>query len=216
MAKTSKKKSNSRSARKEKTNKQPSNTSKETNKSKFVLSDSDISKIKDKTNELIFELEKRLKNPFLFREKNLIKSQIKDLKNFLETEQFYLLDSKLKSLEEIQDKERKEIQEEEKLSKQKVKKEKKIKSFSDFSKALKEFDYWPLFSRIKRINNNYDGSEKNKRIALVISVFVLLVIISLIGLLLILNVIPYLITADTQRFGPLLIFVIPIVVLFFV
>lgn len=218
MAKPNKKKSNSRSARKEKNSKQglTNNSTKEVSKNKFVLTDDDIAKIKDKTNALIVELEKRAKKPFLFKEKNLIKSQINDLKNFLETEQYYLLDSKLKSLEELQNEEKREIEEEEKNSKVRVKKERKIKSFADMSKAFKEFEYWPLYSRIKKINSNYDGFEKNKRISLVIGIFVLLFVVAIIGLLLILNVIPYLITGDQQRFGPLLIFVIPIVLMFFV
>ena len=210
MASKNKKKSNSRSARKEKgTNKA---TIKKENK--FALNDSDIEKIKTKTNEFISELEKRSKNPFLFSKKSLIKSQIADLKICLENEEYYLLDSKIKAFDEMVKKEKIEFEEEN----QKVKKnkEKESKPKKSLSEKIKAFDSWPLYSRIKRILNNYDGKEKTQRLILVIGVFVLFLIVALIGLLLVLNIIPYDIAGDQQRIGPLVCLVVPLVCLIFV
>ncbi|MDE7075219.1 MAG: hypothetical protein K2O21_01110 [Malacoplasma sp.] len=211
MASKNKKKSNSRSARKEKGNSNKVVSKKE---NKFALSDSDIENIKIKTNQFISELEKRSKNPFLFTKKNLIKSQIADLKICLENEEYYLLDSKIKAFDEMVKKEKKEFEEEnQKVTKNTEKEPKPKKSLKE---TIKTFDSWPLYSRIKRILNNYDGKERTQRLILVGCVFSLLLIVALIGLLLVLNVIPYDIGGDQQRIGPLVCLVIPLVCLIFV
>ncbi len=209
MAKN-KKKSNSRSSRKEKGNNKT--TAKKENK--FVLSEQDIENIKNKTNEFISELEKRSKNPFLFNKRKLIKSQIVDLKICLENEEYYLLDSKIKAFDALEKKEKLELEKEnEKIEKNKKKEPKPKKSLSE---SIKNFDSWPLYSRIKRILNNYDGIERKQRLILVIAVFILFLIVALIGLLLVLNVIPYNIGGDQQRIGPLVCLVVPLVCLIFV
>ena len=140
MASKNKKKSNSRSARKEKGNSNKVVSKKE---NKFALSDSDIENIKIKTNQFISELEKRSKNPFLFTKKNLIKSQIADLKICLENEEYYLLDSKIKAFDEMVKKEKKEFEEEnQKVTKNTEKEPKPKKSLKE---TIKTFDSWPLY-----------------------------------------------------------------------
>ncbi|MDE5774738.1 MAG: hypothetical protein K2H51_00205, partial [Malacoplasma sp.] len=173
-----------------------------------------IENIKIKTNQFISGLEKRSKNPFLFTKKNLIKSQIADLKICLENEEYYLLDSKIKAFDEMVKKEKIEFEEENQKVTKNIEKEQKPKK--SLKETIKTFDSWPLYSRIKRILNNYDGKERTQRLILVIVVFFLFLVVALIGLLLVLNVIPYDIAGDQQRIGPLVCLVIPLVCLIFV
>ena len=99
---------------------------KEEKKSPFALSDEDIERVKQETSSLITQLEKKLNNVFLFKKKPLIKSQIKDLQILLEQEQYYLLNSKLKAIKELEKKEKEEVEEEKKeLEKNKTEKKRK-------------------------------------------------------------------------------------------
>ncbi|BAC44090.1 hypothetical protein D8X55_02650 [Malacoplasma penetrans] len=210
MAKNNSKKS--RSQRKNDSNKNVQ--AKVEKKNQFVLTEEDIEVVKTKTQNLISQLEKRSKNIFLFKKKKLIQSQIKDLQMLLEQEQFYLLDSKLKAIEEIEQKEKEEI--EKTKANAKVKEPKKRKSFSEIINAIKTFDSWPLYSRTKKIIANYSDSERNKRLILMYSLVFILFAVAIIGLLLCLNVIPYAIGGDTNGIGKVVCLVFPIVCLFFV
>ncbi|MCF0218056.1 MAG: hypothetical protein HUJ42_03395 [Malacoplasma sp.] len=217
MAAKNKKKSNSRSNRKEK--KTTSKDSKETKKSKFALSDEDIEVIKNKTNDLIAKLQKRASNIFLFKKRKLINTQIQDLQASLQNQEFYLLDTKLKEFEALEKQEKQDLENEMQQSKIKEKKERKIKSFADFVAALKNFEYWPLVSRSKRICEKYDGRDKIWRLALMFSAFACLLIISIIGILFLANVGPFVWTLegnDTAKIGPTLMLVVPIVLACFI
>lgn len=210
MAKNNKKKS--RSERKNNSNK--NNVAKNEKKNQFVLSEEDIEQIKSQTNNLISQLEKRSKNIFLFKKKDLIKSQIKDLRTLLEEEQFYLLDSKLKAIKELEAKEKEELEKDNKVSE--VKKVRKIKSFSEIKLAFRNFDSWPIYSRTKRIIENYSDTERTKRLIVMYSIIFILLVVTVIGLLLCLDVIHYGISGDTNGIGKVICLVFPIVCLFFV
>lgn len=185
------------------------------NSNKNVLSDEQINIIIEKTNEIINKLENDKKSILKTKKtKLLINNQINDLKRFLEQEQYYLLKDKIDALEEMEKKEQSKINEEIALEHQKSPK-KKI-NFQSIINSIKTFDRWPLYSRIKRISQTYEGAEKTKRIAFFVSIFVLLIITMIIGILLIANVIPYVIYQDTTKIGPWIIFSLPLAALFFI
>lgn len=190
--------------------KQKSKKNNETKTNKNVLTDTDIETIKSQTNEIISKLEQERKSVFKSKtNKELIDHQIADLKRFLDEEQYYLLKDKINALKKLEEEEKKKL--EEKQEKQKREKW----NFNKFVQSVQEFDRWPLYSRIKRINNNYEGNDKTKRLALLIGAFVVLIIVMVIGILLISNAIPYHISQDTTKVGPWMIFVIPLALLFF-
>lgn len=185
------------------------------NKNKNVLTEKDIENIKIETKNLIEKLETEKKHLFKSKQsKQLIDKQIQDLKKFLEEEQFYLLNDKLKNLKILELEEQEKIKKEKELN-SKIKKENAF-SFKKWINSIKEFDRWPIYSRIKKINDNYDGSEKWKRLSLVLLALFIVIIVMLIGILLIANVIPYGIEQDTGKIGPWVIFALPFAILFFI
>ncbi len=165
----------------------------------------------NKTNMIIQQLEKDKNHHFVSKKnKELIDHQISELKRFLDEEQYYLLDSKIKALESMTEEEKNEI------AKDTQKQPKNKVNFSSFKEKIYEFDRWPFYSRIKKILNDYDGADRIKWISLVVVAYVLLIAISIIGILFIANVIPYTIESDETMIGAWLMTTLPLTILFFI
>lgn len=182
------------------------------NKNNKVISNEEIETIKSKIEGIIKQLEADQNKLFSNKKnKELIAKQISDLKRYIDEEQYYLLRDKINALEKMEQEEKKEKLEKESATK-------KIKtnlSPSNIAKSIKEFDRWPVYSRIKRINQDCTGKEKIQKTIFVFLIFFLLIILMIIGILLITNVIPYSISADTTKIGPWIIFSLPLAMLFF-
>ena len=181
------------------------------NKSNIQKKDNNlnIDKIKNETLEIIKKLENDKNKTFLSKsKKELIENQINDLNRFLNEEQYHLLDSKLKALNEIENQETKQKNIDKELDAKEERKPIKVKVQQSIEK-IQNFERWPFYYRFKKICDDFDGKEKTQRIVLYSLLYFVLIVLSLIGILLIASVIPYSITQDTTKIGPWIIFVIP-------
>lgn len=188
------------------------------NKSNIQKKDNNlnIDKIKNETLEIIKKLENDKNKTFLSKwKKELIENQINDLNRFLNEEQYHLLDSKLKALNEIENQETKQKNIDKELDAKEERKPIKVKVQQSIEK-IQNFERWPFYYRFKKICDDFDGKEKTQRIVLYSLLYFVLIVLSLIGILLIASVIPYSITQDTTKIGPWIIFVIPFTLLFFI
>lgn len=188
------------------------------NKSNIQKKDNNlnIDKIKNETLEIIKKLENDKNKTFLSKsKKELIENQINDLNRFLNEEQYHLLDSKLKALNEIENQETKQKNIDKELDAKEERKPIKVKIQQSIEK-IQNFERWPFYYRFKKICDDFDGKEKTQRIVLYSLLYFVLIVLSLIGILLIASVIPYSITQDTTKIGPWIIFVIPFTLLFFI
>lgn len=166
------------------------------------------------TNELINNLKNTKSNIFNRKTKELALKQADDLQNLLNANEYYVLEEKLRSLKEIEEKEKAELRKEEELAKQKAPK----KTFKDRMQAIKEFDRWPLYSRTKRILEQEEGKMKIQKLCIMYGLFIIFLAVSIVGLLMLIQVIPFdMGTENTaNNYIPALVFAIPLACIFFV
>lgn len=177
------------------------------------LTQAEIDLVIKRTNALILELKKDQKNPFSKHKNDLIEQQINELNKHIEKKHYNFLLSKLDQIDAF----KKNQLDEEKQAKLERKQAFKNKwSVANIKQQIKQFDKYPIYSRLKRIKANYEGSEKNVRIGLMFASFFILLLIAIIAVLVYLNYIPYVITTDVNKIFPVVLFAIAIIGLFLI
>lgn len=197
--------------------KNKSNTSNKKNNKSISKNNEDAirkqqDQIKENTYKIIGQLNKDYnKIIFNFKQKKYIKHLIFELESLLNSAEYDVLVSKMKSLKLMYEKEENVINS--KINK----KTKEPKPKFDLLQFLKKTRY-PIFTRYKRIIQEETGSARIKKLCLVSSIILLLIAVSIIGFLMYFSVIPgiSISSTDTGDIFSIFVFAIPLGLLFII